>query len=338
MKRIVYLAAVLLIAVTGCKKEPKTTDGEKPVSKTPVTAISLSHTDVTLEIGEKVVITATVTPADATDKSITWSAVPNDIIKMSSGGEGSSKEFEALSAGNASIAVYALDGSGVKAECNVTVKVKSSVTPEAVDLGITVKGSGGTTYKLYWADRNLGATSPEANGDYYAWGEVEPKTNYNWSTYRWSNGAYNKLTKYCPTNLQSYWAGSGSPDGKIVLDPEDDVAQAKLGGNWRMPTFEEWQELGKCEKKVWTTQNGVKGMLITGNNGNSIFLPAAGFKKNDSAGGVGVDGNYWTSSLRYEDKPETAWDGWIKDGTFSRNSPERCNGYSVRPVYQPSAE
>ena len=337
MKRIVYLAAVLLIAVTGCKKEPKTTDGEKPVGKTPVTAISLSHTDVTLEIGEKVVITATVTPADATDKSITWSAGPNDVIKMSSGGEGSSKEFEALSAGNASIAVYALDGSGVKAECNVTVKVKSSVTPEAVDLGITVKGSGGTTYKLYWADRNLGATSPEANGDYYAWGEVKPKTDYSWATYVWCSGASNKLTKYCPTNLQSYWAVSGSPDGKLVLDLEDDVAHEKLGGNWRMPTFEEWQELGKCEKKVWTTQNGVKGMLITGNNGNSIFLPAAGFKKNDSAGGVGVDGNYWTSSLR-DDTPEKAWHGWIKDGTFSRNSPERCNGYSVRPVYQPSSE
>ncbi len=337
MKRIVYLAAVLLIAVSGCKKEPKTTDGEKPVSKTPVTAISLSHTDLTLEIGEKVVITATVTPADATDKSITWSAGPIDIIKMSSDGDGSSKEFEALSAGNAGIAVYALDGSGVIAECNVTVKVKSSVPSGAVDLGITVKGSGGTTYKLYWADRNLGATSPEANGDYYVWGEVEPKTNYNWSTYKWSNGAYNKLTKYCPTGKQSYWAGSGSPDGKLVLDLKDDAAHAKLGGNWRMPTLKEWLALDNCEKE-WTTQNGVKGMRITGDNGNSIFLPAAGFKKNtDSAGAVGVCGYYWTSSLR-DDTPEKAWYGCIEEGSFSRSSPERCNGYTVRPVYQPAAE
>lgn len=335
MKRIVYLAAALLLALTACKKENN--NAEKPADKVPVTAISLSHTDLTLEIGEKVVITATVTPADATDKSLSWTAAPNDIIKMLSG-EGTSKEFEALSAGSASIAVYALDGSGVKAECSVTVKAKSAVPSGAVDLGITMKGSGGTTYKLYWADSNLGATSPEGNGDYYAWGEVNPKTDYSWSTYKWSNGASNKLIKYCPAGKQSYWDGSGSPDGKLVLDPEDDAAHAKLGGNWRMPTFKEWQELGKCEKKVWTTQNGVKGMLITGNNGNSIFLPAAGFRKNDeSAGGVGVDGNYWTSSLR-DDRPENAWDGWIKDGTFSRNSPDRCNGYPVRPVYQPAAE
>ena len=341
MKRIVYLAAALLIAVTGCKKEPKTSGEEKPVGKTPVTAISLSPTDLTLEIGEKVVITATVTPADATDKSLSWAAAPNDIIKMLSG-EGTSKEFEALSAGNASIAVYALDGSGVKAECSVTVKAKSAVPSGAVDLGITMKGSGGTTYKLYWADSNLGATSPEGNGDYYAWGEVKPKTDYSWATYVWCKGASNKLTKYCPTNFQSYWDGSGSPDGKLVLDLEDDAAHAKLGGNWRMPTLKEWQELGKCEKKVWTTQNGVKGVRITGNNGNSIFLPAAGFRKNDeSAGGVGVVGYYWTSSLRYEDQPETAWDGMIKENEkqpLSTGSPERCYGYPVRPVYQPAAE
>jgi hypothetical protein len=192
----------------------------------PVESVSLDKTEYTFNtIGNTLTLKATVLPADATDKSLSWAAAPNDIIKMLSG-EGTSKEFEALSAGNASIAVYALDGSGVKAECKVTVNAKSAVPSGAVDLGITMKGSGGTTYKLYWADSNLGATSPEGNGDYYAWGEVNPKTNYSWSTYKWSNGASNKLIKYCPTGKQSYWDGSGSPDGKIVLDPEDDAAHA----------------------------------------------------------------------------------------------------------------
>ncbi|MBR1868851.1 MAG: Ig-like domain-containing protein [Bacteroidales bacterium] len=305
---------------------------EVTVATVPVTGISIEPSSLTLSIGDKGVLTATITPANATDKSITWASMDGSVITAPNG------EYTAKGEGTTVIVVYALGGNGVvKAECNVTVKAKSSVPSGAVDLGITVKGSGGTTYKLYWADRNLGATSPEANGDYYAWGEVESKTNYSWSTYKWSNGAYNKLTKYCPTGLSSYWTGSGSPDGKLLLDPEDDAAHAKLGGNWRMPTLKEWMALDNCEK-AWTTQNGVKGLRITGDNGNSIFLPAAGFKKDtDSAGGVGIDGYYWTSDLR-DDSPEKAWDGFIREGTFSRSSPERCNGYTVRPVYQPAAE
>ena len=308
------------------------------VVKIPVEAVSLSPASLALTVGDKVVVTATVTPSDATDKTLSWAVIPNEVVTLSSYGDDQSHEFKAVGAGNAVITVYANGGTGVvKAECNVTVKAASSVPSGAVDLGIKMKGSGGTTYALYWADRNLGASSPEGYGDYYAWGEVSPKGDYSWATYKWSNGAYNKLTKYCPTGLSSYWAGSGSPDGKLFLDPEDDAAHAKLGGNWRMPTLNEWQKLMECTG-TWTTQNGVKGMLVTGNNGNSIFLPATGFKKDTgSAGGVGIDGYYWTSALR-NDSPEKAWDGFIREGTFSRSSPERRNGYPVRPVYQPAAE
>lgn len=303
------------------------------VDKILVESVSLSPTSLALTLGEKVVVTATISPSDATDKTISWVVIPNNVVTLSDSGDNLSREFEAVGAGNAVITAYATGGSGVvKAECNVTV---TAVPSGAVDLGITMKGSGGTTYTVYWADRNLGATSVEGNGDYYAWGEVATKTDYSWAKYKWSDGAYNKLTKYCPTGKQLYWAGSGSPDGKLVLDIGDDVANKKLGGNWRMPTLKELQALAKCNC-AWTTQNGVKGMRVTGSNGNSIFLPAAGFKKNtDSAGAVGTVGYYWSSTLR-DDSPEKAWYGLIKESGFSLGSPERCNGYPVRAVYQPA--
>ena len=291
------------------------------VSTIPVTAVSLSQTNLLLNIGETVALTATITPADATDKSLTWVAMPNDVVTLADESDGFSRQFKAGGEGNAVITVYALGGKGVvKAECNVSVK--KVIPTGAVDLGLGV----------YWAECNLGASSPEGCGDYYAWGEVTPKDDYSWATYQWSNGALNKLTKYCPKDKATYWDGAGDPDRKEVLDPEDDAAHVQLGGNWRMPTFEEWQKLAKCEYE-WTTQNGVKGMRVTGKNGNSIFLPASGFRKNTaSAGGVGNEGYYWTSTLR-DDMPEKAWDGWVKEGTFSRSSPERYVGYPVRPVY-----
>lgn len=291
------------------------------VGTIPVTAVSLSQTSLMLDIGETFILTATLTPADATDKSITWAAMPNDVVTLIDEGDDFSRGFKASGEGNAVITVYALGGKGVvKAECNVSVK--KVIPAGAVDLGLGV----------YWAECNLGASSPEGYGDYYAWGEVKPKDDYSWATYKWSNGALNKLTKYCPKDKASYWDGEGDPDKKEVLDPEDDAAHVQLGGNWRMPTAEELRALTKC-KYEWTTQNGVKGMRVTGNNGNSIFLPAAGFKRNtDSAGGVGSSGYYWTSSLR-NDNPEKAWNGWAREGTFSQSSPERCYGYPVRPVY-----
>ena len=91
---------------------------------------------------------------------------------------------------------------------------------EAVDLGLSVK----------WASCNVGATTPEDCGDYYAWGEIEEKENYDWSTYKWCNGSYDTQTKYCTNS--SY----GTVDNKTTLDLEDDVAHVKWGGSWRMPT------------------------------------------------------------------------------------------------------
>ena len=124
---------------------------------------------------------------------------------------------------------------------------------------------------IKWATCNIGATKPEEYGGYYAWGETEEKSYYDWDTYKWCNGTYNSLTKYCTDS------GSGRVDNKTVLDPEDDVAHIKWGGSWRMPTRDEIKELNDNCTWQWTTLNGVNGYRVTGPNGNSIFLPAAGY-------------------------------------------------------------
>ena len=155
---------------------------------------------------------------------------------------------------------------------------------EAVDLGLP---SG-----LKWATCNVGASSPEDYGDYFAWGETTTKSSYDWSTYKWCNGSYDTQTKY---NTDSSY---GTVDNKTVLDLEDDAARANWGGNWRMPTDEEFVELYNNCTWTWTTQNGVNGYKVTSNNnGNSVFFPAAGFYNASSLYFGGSSGYYWSSLL-----------------------------------------
>ena len=190
---------------------------------------------------------------------------------------------------------------------------------EYVDLGLP----SGTL----WATCNVGADSPEDYGNYYAWGETETKSTYNWSTYKWCNGDYDKLTKY---NTNSDY---GPIDNKTVLDLEDDVAHVNWGGGWRMPTYKEIKELRKCKWK-WTTQNGVSGRKVTGPNGNSIFLPAAGCYNGGSLDNVGSNGYSWASSL-YTDVPIASY-GLYFTSTFVRmESIYRQYGRPVRPVCSP---
>lgn len=194
--------------------------------------------------------------------------------------------------------------------------------PEYVDLGLSVK----------WATCNLGAETPEDYGDYYSWGEIIPKDEYSWSTYIWCNGDYNKLTKYCPTNKTDYWDGTETPEGKTVLDLEDDAARANWGGSWRLPSDSEWTELRENCTWTWTTQNGVKGRLVTSNiNGNSIFLPVAGNKNGTSLSNAGSYGNYWSYALDASD-PEIAWNVGFTSSYVKRRDHYRYLGFSIRPV------
>lgn len=195
-------------------------------------------------------------------------------------------------------------------------KFDTSVTYNAVDLGLP----SGTL----WADRNVGADAPEGWGDHFAWGETEPKGYYQWSSYKWCNGSYNTLTKYCTNS--SY----GTVDGKIVLDLEDDAAYVNMGSEWRMPTLSELQELFNNCTWTWTTQNGVNGYKVTGNNGNSLFLPAAGCR--DYSDLYAAYGNYWSSSLD-ESSPDYAYVLCFGSGNyFDWNNYDRYYGRSVRAV------
>ena len=186
-----------------------------------------------------------------------------------------------------------------------------------VDLGLP---SG-----LKWATCNVGANNPWEDGDYYAWGETEEKSNYSWSTYKWCRGSYDNMTKYCTD--RDY----GRVDNKTTLASKDDVAHVKWGGTWRMPTKAEQDELRNNCTWSWTTQKRVNGYKVTGPNGNSIFLPAAGYRNGTEAGGSGVDGGYWSSSLGCGDS-DYAYDlNFYSDyhdwGYYCRNY-----GLSVRPV------
>lgn len=214
-------------------------------------------------------------------------------------------------------------------------KSGESKAPEgAVDLGVVMTRADGSTYNLYWAECNLGATRPNRYGDYYAWGEIDTKNQFIWATYRWGIH-YNELTKYCYSDKTNYWKGSGSPDNKNVLEPEDDVAHVKLGGNWRMPTDDEWSQLmTKCTCE-WTAQDGVNGVKVTGSNGNSIFLPAAGCRMGTRTISAGTYAQYWSSSLG-KGRPDYALaansgaNTYFK--TFNMSGYGRYYGLSIRPV------
>ena len=190
-----------------------------------------------------------------------------------------------------------------------------------VDLGLP---SG-----LKWATCNVGATTPEEYGDYFAWGEVEPKTTYNWSTYKYGTN-YNQLTKYCS---ESRFGKDGFTDNKTVLDPEDDAATANWGSVWRMPTKAEQDELRNNCTWDWTTQNGVKGYKVTGPNGNSIFLPAAGYMLEGALNHARSVGYYWSSSL-FTDYPFSAYFVYFYSGYVIWYNYSRYYGFSVRPVCQ----
>lgn len=225
---------------------------------------------------------------------------------------------------------------------------------EYVDLGLSVK----------WATCNLGATSIDGYGDYYAWGELEPKEEYSTGTYKYYNKvhhdaeyvpaeydkdgflvkeAYTKeaydetgYTKYVPQSKAGDYGFQGFYDDLTTLDLEDDVAHVKLGGKWRMPTSSEIDELISNCTWTWTTyKTGVKGYKVTskktGYTDKWIFLPAAGYRRGTYLGDVGSLGYYWSSSLNAS-YPYCACGLYFILSSVSRDRSGRYFGQSIRPV------
>lgn len=179
---------------------------------------------------------------------------------------------------------------------------------EYVDLGLP---SG-----LKWATCNVGANKPEDYGDYFAWGELKPKQEYTDKTYE-------HCKSFLGINRKMVFLG------EISGNAQYDTARVKWGGKWRIPTKVELQEL--CDKCTWTrmSQNGVEGVKVTGPNGNSIFLPAAGYRLGSSLNHAGESCGYW-SSTPYEDSDYDAY--YLNFDYVEYGS--RDIGQSVRPVLE----
>ena len=154
---------------------------------------------------------------------------------------------------------------------------------EYVDLGLP----SGTL----WATMNIGADRPQAYGDYFAWGETEPKEDYSWKTYKWCDGSGDSLTKYCTDSVH------GTVDNMVELEPQDDAAYVNWGPSWRIPTLEQHKELINHCTWTWTTSKGVYGYRVTGPNQNSIFLPAAGYRIGTMTSLEGTYGDFWSRTL-----------------------------------------
>jgi hypothetical protein len=200
------------------------------------------------------------------------------------------------------------------------VRRKTDVT--YVDLGLP----SGTL----WATCNVGADNPWDYGDYFAWGEISTKSTYSWSNYKYANGTYDKLTKYC--NKSSY-GNNGYTDSRTTLEKSDDAAYKNWGKGWCMPTQAKVQELKEKCTWTWTTRNGKNGYEVKGPNNKSIFLPAAGYKGSDGKPSyVGSHGSFWSSSL-YAFGPSGARHLYFRSGyVFADGDVSRFCGNSVRPV------
>ena len=211
---------------------------------------------------------------------------------------------------------------------NDSIVTDSIVTDSIVDVhGYADLGLPSGTL---WATCNVGADVPEDFGDYFAWGETAPKSVYSWSNYKYGALVSDRyaFTKYCSDSIYGF---NGFVDSLTFLEPSDDAATANWGADWRMPTGKEWQELFDKTTYMWTDLNGVKGWCFTGFNGNSIFLPAAGYWWDSSFNGDGGS-IYWSNSLNTT-YPNRAWAYYANTETFHLcGSNERNSGQSVRPV------
>ncbi len=295
------------------------------VSGVPVTGVTLDQTYLKLLVGRSYTLTATVQPDDASIKNVTWESSNEDVLFVSKTGE-----LLAKNEGTATVTVTAHNG--LSATCKVIVYYH-----DVADMG-----DG-----LLWATCNVGAENPWDYGDYFAWGETEPKEDYSWASYKFmlpSASDWKNITKYQTadgtTDALWYYNGTFVGDGKTELDPEDDAATVNWGEGWRMPTAEEWENLKDTNKFVWSWTDsyngtGVAGYTVTskapGYVGNQIFLPAAGYRYSSLLYIAGEGGYYWSRTL-YSDSPSKARNlNFLLSGIGTGNY-SRYLGWSVRPV------
>ncbi len=281
MKKLTLFLVALAMILTSCKPEIK-----KP------TVVTKSVGEVT-ETTAKVVGQVTADGgAEVTERGVCWSMEQNPTIEDSHTTDGIStgtytSNLTELNHGTTYyVRAYAINAKGITVYGEErTFKTLAAYSPATgtsngygyVDLGLSVK----------WATCNVGATSPEEYGDYFAWGETSTKETYTEDN--------------CPT----YGLGKSKLESQGYIDSEGnltsqyDAATANCGGTWRMPTYAELDELNTQCTWEWINTNDFKGYKVTGPNGNSIFLPAAGLRDGSSLDYAGSHGYYWSSTSYY---------------------------------------
>lgn len=210
-----------------------------------------------------------------------------------------------------------------------TVGGKTPAVSQAVDLGLP----SGTK----WAPWNVGASQAGQAGAYFAWGETDAKESYDWKSYKHMKKGYSAwehINKYtAPDDKKSAdWYSAFIGDGKTTLEPSDDAAAVNWGGDWTTPTPAQLQELfERCDAK-WQdagdyAASSEAGYLLTGQNGNKLFLPAT----DGSSYYYNYCGYYWSSELS-SSSTYSAQYYYFSSGSYSLRSNNRYNGYAIRPV------
>lgn len=360
MKRLIYLLMPVLMAMVpvSCGREPlpQGQDGKDPVLET-MEATGVSQTKATLNAklemdGVQYAELVCGFKLGTSDRRL------DQFLSCEKTGDAYSTSLSALT-DNTKYWYQAYAKVDGKEYSGAIISFTTEKLPKgAVNLGFVMTREDGTEYTLFWAESNLCESGlcakPEDYGDYYAWAETEPyyteghsqdrpctswrpgRSTYYWPSYKWCNGAYDKLTKYCHTTKKNYWDGEGNPDGMLSLkdnDYKDDVARVKLGGKWRIPTYAEWKELMNRCVWTWTTRNRVNGRVVAvPPGGNSIFLPAAGRWQTTGITDAGEFGYYYASTLTTS--PEYADDIKVGPEEVFGSFGARCFGKSIRPVWE----
>ena len=219
---------------------------------------------------------------------------------------------------------------------------KDAISMDEVNNGvIMITGNNGAEYEVVdlglptgtlWAKCNIGASSPEQSGSFFAWGEVQPKKEFDWSNYNLCLEDEFTFTKYCINKDRGY---QEFVDNKTVLEDQDDAAKKIMGSNWQIPSKEDYSELiYRCDIKRCKLNN-VWGFLFTSKvNGNSLFIPLAGRMDQTKTNFKDSYGFYWSNAL---DKTETAFIFWlepneVKNNAVASKSSERYLGLPIRPI------
>ena len=293
MKRIAIFLSAASLAVTGIISCEKEPDTETPV---PVESVSLDKDALAIVLGidETKTLTATVYPETATDKTVKWESADPETASVDENGV-----VKGLSAGETVIVAITADG-GKTARCDVSV-LEALSGHGYVDLGLSVR----------WAACNVGADSPEEYGDYFAWGEITPKDEY---------------TKENAIEIDNDILS-------ITGSKEYDAARAIWGAPWQLPTKVQVEELLEKGEWEWTGMNGCRGCKVTGPNGNSIFLPAAGWIQGSSLLEEDLCGSYWAGE-RWSHMLDYGEHLYFNGNAnyFDNIGMPRFDGASVRPV------